>query len=349
MKFRKENIGIELTREGIYACSHEGRFRITSFEELKKVSAGKSLGVAIGRDVLFVRKYSFPVEALEDIKEAVILNIEEIFPLKEPLTVSVLPLEASEKEVECLIFAIPQSLYDQLLSLPKLRFLVPSPALYRYLGDGLFYRNLREGLYEKVLIKDGKLTDTVLSEKADGKVIEDEYSVACLALEVLLKGEPLEPVFYDRRRFFPIKIGKRYIYTAVGVFIFLLLGLGAMAYDLYYLKGKLNRVNEEIEKIQPLADRYETKLREVNAKRTILQLLKDGDFLETFADLVDVLPAKTKIVNLYYDGKSMTIEGYTPSLSLLTQSLQGKYRDVQVQASQLKPPYGQPFKIRVAL
>ncbi|MEZ0360388.1 MAG: hypothetical protein ABWK04_00625 [Hydrogenobacter sp.] len=350
MRLKKGVIGVEFTQSGIYVCSRDGNIKLENLQELKEFSSGKDLGIAVGRDVLLVRKYTFPIEALDDIKEAVMLNIEEIFPLKVPLKVTVLPINTSGKEVECFIFAIPQSLYDEILSFPNLKFLVPSPILYKSLGEGSFYRKLSEGLYEKVVIRDGKLTDSILSEEVKEKelrILDGEYSVACLTLDVLLKHEPLELAFYDKRKLFRVKLGRRYLYPVSTVVVIVLLSLSLMAYDYYHLKRRLDRVNEEIARLQPLADRYSIKLKEVDTKRTLIKLLKERSFIKTFADFVQLLPPKTKILSLQYDAQSITAEGYTLSLPTLTQSLQGKYRNVQVQASNFQPPYGQPFKVRI--
>ncbi|MGB9873749.1 MAG: hypothetical protein ACPLRS_02130, partial [Hydrogenobacter sp.] len=322
MNLRKKAVGVEITQRGIYVCSQDGKLRFESLDQLREFAQDKKLGIAIGRDILLVRKYSFPAQAVDDLLETVMLNIEDIFPTKVPLKVSVLTITLEKDNIECLIFAVPTSFFEELLSLPNLKFVVPSPALYQRGKDGTFYRKIDEKLYEKIVIEHGKITESLLLESEEHiNTVDEEYSASCLALKVLLEHEPIEPTFYDKRRFLPIKLNKKYAYSLMAVIFLIFLAVGILANDLYRLKSKIRKTDEEIERLRPLAERYETKRKEVDSKSAVLNALKDKSFITSFAHFVEMLPPKTKILNVSYDRKSLTVEGYTPSVSALTQAL----------------------------
>jgi hypothetical protein len=349
MNFKKKAVGVEITQRGIYVCSQEGTHRFENLDQLREFSKNKKLGIAVGRDILLVRKYLFPAQAVDDLLETVMLNIEDLFPTKVPLKVSVLTTNREKDNIECLVFAVPQSFFEELMSLPNLKFVVPSPALYVMEKAGIFYRKLDDTLYEKIVIKDNKLVDSILTESLeDGSYkIEDIHSASCLAMKALLESKPIEPVFYEKRRFLPVKLSGKYTRLLMAGILLLLLVAGMMAKDIYQLKGKLQRTQEEIERLKPLAERYEVKRKEVDTKNTVLNILKSKSFVMSLADFVAMLPPKTKILSVSYDRKSITVEGYTPSASALIRTIQDRCKNLQVQTSNLQPPYGQPFKIMV--
>ncbi|SNZ13929.1 PilN domain-containing protein [Hydrogenobacter hydrogenophilus] len=349
MNFKKKAVGVEITQRGIYVCSQEGKLSFESLDQLREFSKNKKLGIAVGRDILLVRKYLFPAQAVDDLLETVMLNIEDLFPTKVPLKVSVLTTSREKDNIECLVFAVPQSLFEELMSFPNLKFVVPSPALYVGEKTGIFYRKLGDTLYERIVIKDGKLIDSILTESVENGsyTVEDIHSASCLAMEALLENKPIDPVFYDKRRFLPVKLSRKSTRLLIAGIFFILLAVGMMAKDIYQLKSKLQKTQEEIEKLKPLAERYEIKRKEIDTKNAVLNVLKSKGFVVSFANFVEMLPPKTKILSVSYDRKSITVEGYTPSAPALIQTIQNKCKDLQVQTSNLQPPHGQSFKIMV--
>ncbi len=351
MKLRRPSLGIEIKKGGVYACLGDKKVRFESMQELKESYKGHNIGVAIGRDMLLVRKYRLPKEAIENLQEAVLLNIEEIFPTKADLRVIVDQLGYEDDGIECLIYAIPQSFYDEILSMQRVKFLIPSPLLYRFLGRSKVVRRFGDDLYERATIEHDKVKDTVLLEGLSmaekDQVLQDDFALACKALDILLRGEALELSFYDGRKSFPVRITKKHVYALALSILFLFTSSGAMLFDLYKIKSKLSRANEEIDKLQPLVERYESKLRDVERKRMLIALLQSKGFMDEFASLVEYIPKNTKLISVHYDRQGILLEGYTSSSAPLIDSLKGKYKDVQQQTPDFKPPSGQGFKVLV--
>ncbi|MFN3813571.1 MAG: hypothetical protein ACK4SM_02990 [Aquificaceae bacterium] len=351
MKLRGQPLGIEIRKDGVYACFGEKKVRFESLQELKESYRGYNIGVAIGRDMLLVRKYRLPKEAIENLQEAVLLNIEEVFPTKADLKVIVDKLGYRDDGIECLIYALPQSFYDDVLSVKRVKFLVPSPLLYKFLERDKVVRKLEDGLYERTTIEHGKVKDTVILEDlsiADKQqALQDDFALACKALDILLKREALELSFYDERKFLPVRVTKRHVYALALSILILFVSFGVMLFDLYKIKSKLSRATKEIEKLKPLAERYENKLRDVERKRMVISLLQSKGFMDEFAPLVEYIPKNTKLLSVHYDQQGILLEGYTPSSTSLMDSLKSKYKDVQQQTPDFKPPSGQGFKVLI--
>ncbi len=350
--FRKT--GIEITKKGVYVVSKllksQEKAFFHSLEEFleSKLSKG-SLAVAVARDTLLVRKVRLPSQAAEDLEEALAYSADELFPAK-GLFVRGHKLSEKEEEIEVLVWAMDEELYETLSHVKGAKLILPTPYLYpSEFSESELVRDLGEAK-ELNRYREGKLVDSfLLSDSKTPNLPQDEFLGARLALEALKEGYKTEFSFLDKRVF----VSKRVVRYSLASLLIIFALSSVAYYNVHNLKGRLKEVKKEVSRLAPQVEEYNRLLDELERKRALIELAKHqrSDVLGILKEITYLLPKDTWLKRFSYKGKKVLLEGYTSSTTNLLRKLEdsGRFRSIKLSGTPRKEKEGESFSIELEL
>ncbi len=327
----RKKAGICFSSKGLEVLINTGeRFFFSSIEEFRASPYSRIYSaLAICRDSLFVRKWKLPRESETNLREAIYLNIEDIFPYnEESLEFIHQVIDIGDKYIDLIVIAVKKELIDALKELKSIKLIVPSVYIYPMVTEEDLFTIKWDDCSELVEFREGKLVNWFISHNKDKK--ELEIDIPKLLLEALEQRYKPEISFLDRRLFLDKKTRLYVGFLSIITLFFLLLAVG----NIVYWKYKTISINRKIKELEKYMPEY-TKLNEgISIRKSVLDRISLGsDPLELLSFISIALPKSSWITEFSYQRGEFNIKGYAQNEQELEASIKQNLKQVELKVN----------------
>lgn len=354
--FRKERVFVELTSEGAVTLQIKGKqksFKVftdltTLLDNLPK---NAEVFIALGRDTIIVHKATLPKEALDYLEESVEYILDDILPgISENLKVKPYVVSVGET-LEVLIIGVDRRIYELCKNNKNVKLLTLSAIVLKSVlnKDDEIYNRLSEDKFEKIIVKNNKLSDIFLvnfEEIKNANNIVDQEDFLNLFSKTYFQNKIYEFHFIN-------KIKREYKLKPLIGFALSLLIIANLYQGYIYWKHKeeLNHVNEQLSYLKPYFNEYSQLMYKINVLQKNIDILKSFKSYALYIlwTLSKKLPKDTWLISFAYSPGEIVIEGYTASTTKLLKILQQVkiFESIRLEGIPLKQNGYEKFKLRL--
>lgn len=324
----RKRAGIKLNRDGLEVLTNTGeRLVFSSIEEfIASPYSHFQSAFAICRDLLLVRKWKFPKEAENSLREAIALNMEDIFPYHEgELEFLYQIIGADDENIELLIIAIEAKILERLKKIKSIKIVAPSAYIYPLELEGGHIIVKEKDYNEVVRFENGKLVDWFIDKnRAEVGV---EIDLPALLLKILEQKYQLDIKFLDKRLF----LNKEYILYAKLAFLMILLFFIPAVGNILYWNYKISSIENKIKEVERSLSEYSKVNDELSLKRAMIEKIGySTEPLGFLATISATLPKDSWITNFSYEKGKFSITGYTSNPQELESKLKHKFKQLEL-------------------
>lgn len=318
--------GMELSKAGleVLLSSGERYFFKTIDEFLASPYSNIESAVAIARDLLFVRKWKLPKEAENNVKEAIYLNADDIFPYNiEEIEFSYQIID-NDNNIEVIIIAVEKTLLESIRRIKKVKLITPSAYIYPVIDAEEAFMIKRRNYSEVVKFKHGQLIDWFIRNGIEEGI---EIDTAKLLIDVMKKNYVPKLTYLDRRLIF----NKSHITYAVFVSAVTLFALIVSVGNFIYWKYKIANVGGKLKETENMVAEYTALNNKLSSDKHIVEKISGIETLEFISLITKILPKDAWITSLSIKKNEISIMGETTDAQTLESKFRQNFRNIEFQ------------------
>jgi hypothetical protein len=340
----RKRAGIEISSKGLSILLNDGeRIFMNSLDEFLSSPYSKiESAVAIARDILMVRKWRFPKEALNNVRNAILFNIDDIFPVsQEDLEILYQVLDVQDTYFEVMVMGVKKDLYDTISKVKAVKLILPSAYTLPIFGKRDVYTLRRDKYVEIIRFQDGKLTDWIIKDDLGGEEIDIPHAL----LEIINKGYKPHVYFIDRR----ILLEKNQVLYLATLAILATAILLVSSGNYVYWKYKIENMEEKIKKTEPIAMEYNRLIDLINVKKSLIgRIEKKHNCIDLLAKVSETLPKDSWITSFSCNKHNLNIIGYTKTIDIFEKTIKSNFDSIEIESKKTENNiYAYTLRIRL--
>ncbi|MEJ5339293.1 MAG: hypothetical protein WHS43_06525 [Aquificaceae bacterium] len=318
--------GIELSKAGldVLLSSGERYFFKTIDEFLVSPYSNIESAVAIARDLLIVRKWKLPKEAENNIKEAISLNADDIFPYNIEEIEFLYQIIDHDNNIEVIIIAVEKTLIESIRRIKKVKLITPSAYIYPVIDAEESFTIKRRNYSEVVKFKHGQLIDWFIRNGIEEGI---EIDTAKLLIDVLKRNYVPKLTYLDRRLIF----NKSHVAYAAFVSAITLFTLMVSVGNFIYWKYKIANVEGKLKETENLVAEYTMLNDRLSSSKHIVEKVSGIKTLELISLMAKMLPKDSWIIGLSIKKSEISIMGETTDAQTLESKFRQSFRNIEFQ------------------